>query len=211
MMGFLREQWELELRKALPLLDGKLAILQRLNELLLLDKPCISGRKELLRLCSDLLCEQEELGSLFLLPQQEQMWIQEKMGPKWDALLSLCNVWHSHREEVKQLLGRLERAIWTLHDMGPAVNMDHIPAELMTRWRELVYTQFSADNRPLLQDVLSLLGHTELKIQHKQQIRKALSSMKVVVDTIAAVEDQMNKVLLSLKNGDAQNEKETIT
>jgi hypothetical protein len=78
--------------------------------------------------------------------------------------------------------------------------MEHLPAELKTSWPELAYTQFSANNRSLLEDALNLLEHPELNIEHKPQVKKALSSMKVVVDTIARVEDQTNNMLLSLKN-----------
>jgi len=204
MMSFLRDQWELELRKAYPFLENKRTILARLNELLLSGKSCLNGQQELVQLSSDLFAEQEELVSLFLLPHHEEMWVQKKIGPKWNTLLSHSNAWDRHKDEVMQLLELLEKAIWTVLDKDLAVNMEHLPSELRIRWPELAYTQFSGDNRSLLDGALSLLAHPELKIQHKQLVRKALSSMRVVVDTIATVEDQTNRVLLSLKNGDTQ-------
>jgi hypothetical protein len=211
MMSFLRDQWELELIKAFPLLENKRTILARLNEVLLLGKSHLNGHKELVQLSSQLLVEQDELRSLFLLPQQEEMWLDRKIRPKWDVLLSTSGVWESYKEEVMQLLDRLEKAFWIVLDRGLAGNMGHLPAELKTSWPEIAYTQFSADNRSSLDGALSLLEHPKLNIQHKQQVRKALSSMKVVVDTIARVEEQTNRILLSLKNGDTQNQEETAT
>jgi hypothetical protein len=205
MMGFLRDRWELEIQKAYPLLENKRTILARLNELLLLGKSQLNGNKELARVSSQLLAEQEELGNLFLLPMQEEMWLREKLRPKWDILVSTSCVWDNCKDDVIQLLDRLEKAFWLVLDRGLALNMEHLPAELKTIWPELAYTQFSANNRSSLEDALNLLEHPELNIEHKPQLKKALSSMKVVVDTIARVEDQTNNMLLSLKNGTTSN------
>jgi len=201
MMSFLRDQWELEIQKAYPSLENKRTILARLNELLLLGKSRLDGNKELVRVSSQLLAEQEELSSLFLLPKHEEMWLHEKIRPKWDLLVSTSCVWDSCKDEVVQLLERLEKAFWLVLDKGLALKMEHLPAELKTSWPELAYTQFSANNRSSLEQALNLLEHPELNIEHKLKVKKALSSMKVVVDTIARVEDQTNNMLLSLKNG----------
>jgi hypothetical protein len=206
MMSFLRDQWELELQKAYPSLENKRSILARLNELLLLGQVSLNGDKDLRKLSSQLHAEQEELKSLFLLPHQEEMWLRQKIRPKWDVLLSTSVVWDNYKEEILQLVDRLEKAFWIVLDQGLAGNMEHLPAELKNIWPKIAYTQFSAENRSALEGVLNLLDHPKLNIQHKQQVRKALSSMKVVVDTIARVEDQTNRVLYSLKNGEADHQ-----
>lgn len=211
MISFLRDQWELELQKAYPSLENKRSILARLSELLLLGQLRLNGNKDLRLICNQLHAEQEELQGLFLLPQQEEMWLRQKIKPKWDVLLSTSGVWDNHKEEILQLVDRLEKAFWIVLDQGLAGNMEHLPAELKTIWPEIAYTQFSAENRSSLEGVLSLLDHPGLNIQHKQQIRKALSSMKVVVDTIARVEDQTNRVLHSLKNGDSDHQEPATT
>ena len=107
----------------------------------------LNGDKDLRQLSSQLLAEQEELKSLFLLPQQEEMWLHQKIRPKWDVLLSTSGVWDNYKEEILQLVDRLEKAFWIVLDQGLAGNMDHLPAELKTVWPEIAYTQFSADNR----------------------------------------------------------------
>jgi hypothetical protein len=203
MMSFLRDQWELELLKAYPSLEDKRSILGRLSELVLLGRARLNGSEDVRQLSSQLLTEQEELKSLFLLPQQEEMWLHQKIKPKWDVLLSASKAWDSHREEILHLVDSLAKAFWIVLDQGLAGNMDHLPAELKTLWPEIAYTQFSAQNRASLERVLGLLDHPALNIQYKQQVRKALSSMKVVVDTIAGLEDRTNRVLYSLRNGDA--------
>jgi hypothetical protein len=205
MMSFLRDQWELEFQKAYPCLQNKSTILERLSELLTMGRLRLNGQKELVRLSDELLTEQEELKAMFLLPQQEEMWLQKKIRPKWDILLSESGVWNGSGEEVLQLIERLEKAIWIVLDKELAANIEHLPEELKTSWPEIAYTQLSANNRGSLDGALNLLDHPELKIQHKPQLRKALSSLKVVAETIATVEDQTNRVLMSLKNGDSNH------
>ncbi len=203
MMSFLRDDWELELQKAYPFLENKRSILAQLNELLLSGRSRLNGHKDLHLLSSQLLTEQEELSGLFLLPQQEEMWLDKKIRPKWDVLLSTSSIWDSCKEEVMQLLDRLEKAFWVVLDKELAGNMEHLPTELKISWPDLAYTHFSANNRSSLEGAVSLLEHPKLNIHHKQQVRKVLSSMKVVVDTIARVEDQTNSMLLALKKGEA--------
>jgi hypothetical protein len=205
MMSFLRDQWEVEIQKAYPSLENKRTILERLNELLLSGKSHLNGNKELGRVSSQLLEAQEELSSLFLLPKQEEIWLREKIRPKWDLLVSSSCVWDSCKDEVMQLLDRLGKAFWLVLDSGLALNIEHLPTELRSSWPKLAYTQFSSNNRSSLEEALNLLEHPELNIRHKPQVKKALSSMKVVVDTIARVEDQTNNMLLSLKNGTTSN------
>lgn len=211
MMSFLRDQWERELEKAYPSLDHKRTILVQLNEHLLLGKSRLNGQKELVGLSSQLLAEMEELSGPALLPQQEEVWLNKKIRPKWATLFSASGVWDSSKEQIMQLLDRLEKAIWTVLDRGLALNMEHLPSELRAGWPELAYTRFSVDNRYLLDEALSLLEHPGLSMQHKQKVAKVLKSMKVVVDTIATVEDQTNRVLLALKNGEPLTREETLS
>jgi len=209
LMSFLRDQWELEFHKAYPSQEHKRTILARLNELLQLGQPHLNGNRELARLSDQLLVEQEALQNLFLLPPQEAMWLQQKIRPKWENLLASSTSWDSWKEEVLELVGHLEKAFWIVLDQELVGKMEHLPEELKTVWPEVAYTQFSAENRTSLAAVLSLLDHPRVTLQHKAQVRKALHSMKVVADTIARVEDQTNRVISSLKNGETDQPDET--
>lgn len=209
LMSFLRDQWELEFHKAYPSQEHKRTILARLTELLQLGQTRLNGNRELAQLSDQLLIEQEALQNLFLLPPQEAMWLQQKIRPKWENLLASSTSWESWKEEVLELVGRLEKAFWIVLDQELVGKMEHLPEELKTVWPEVAYTQFSAENRTSLAAVLSLLDHPGVTLQHKAQVRKALHSMKVVADTIARVEDQTNRVLSSLKNGETDQPDET--
>lgn len=205
-MGFLREQWELELQKAFPDLEDKSSIVMRLSELIILGQPQIRDQEDLMQLSEELLAEQEALANLFLLPQQGKNRLNGKISPKWQRLLAESNAWEKNKEELQQLLRLLEKAIWDVVDEDLAKKMDHLPEDLRVKWPKLAYTQFSANNLFLLEEVLHLLDHPELNIPHEPQLKKLIASLKTLADIISIIEEGTNRMLLSLKSGDQLEE-----
>ncbi len=201
-MSFLREQWELELRKVLPEQDDKNAIIMRLGELIIMGQHYLGGNKELAQASEELLAEQMVVANAFFLPQHGKAWLDNKIRPKWRRLLSESRVWDDHKEEVERLLSHLEEAIRIAGDEEFAGRMAHLPEDLRVQWPRLAYTEFSTANLGLLEDVLRLLEHPDLDIKHKQQLKKLLTSLKALADITSLIEDRMNRMLLSLKSGE---------
>lgn len=204
-VSFLRAQWEIELQKVLPSFDRKVTILGHLSTLLLQGQPRLAGQDKLMQLSRELLAIQNELANLFLLPQQEAEWLASRIRPKWNRLLTSSRVWEEHREEIERLLDRLQQVIWIVVDQDVAQKLVHLPGDLRTMWPKLAYTQFSADNSTVLEEILTLLEHPVLSIRQKHQMKKALNSLRVLLRTISGIEEQANRVIYSLKNGE-QNE-----
>lgn len=201
-VSFLRAQWEIELQRVIPELDGKGTILGHLTKLLLLGQPSVEGQDGLLQLSKELLAEQNELANLYLLPQQEAEWLNSRIRPKWHRLLTTSRAWEKQREEIEQLLNRLQQTIWIVVDQDVARKLVHLPDDLREMWPKLAYTQFSAENASVLEDILTLLEHPVLRVNQKYQVRKALGSLKVLFQTISGIEEQANKMITSLRNGD---------
>ena len=201
-VSFLRAQWENELQKVLPSFDGKVTILGHLSTLLLLGQPHLESQDKLMQLNKELLAEQNELANLFLLPQQEAEWLTSKIRPKWNRLLTSSRVWEEQRDEIEHLLDRLQQAIWIVVDQKVAQKLVHLPEYLRMMWPKLAYTHFSAENSIVLEELLTLLEHPVLSIRQKHQMKKALSSLRVLLRTISGIEEQANRVINSLKNGD---------
>lgn len=205
-IGFLREQWEIELRKAFPDLKDKKFILARLNQLIRLRVPRINGSEELLQLTRDLSAEGEKLSHSSLLPYQEEQWVNEKIRPKWHRLLSESHAWDADKEEIWELLKSLRKAIWIGMDEDLARKVSHLPEDLRTKWPELVYTRFSPEKVYLLDEILRLLDHPELNIPHQQHMKKILASLKVLVEIIPEIEERTNNIISCLKNGSDREE-----
>jgi hypothetical protein len=201
MMSFLREQWEVELHKAFPSVENKGRVLALLNDLILFRQSQLNGRNDLIQLSNELLSEQDKLANLFPLPRQGKQWLY-RIQSKWQRLLAESRVWEVDREEIQSLLARLEKAIWVVVDRSLAGKMEHLPQDLREQWPKLAYARFSADNLFLLDEIMQLLEHPALPMGHKQQIRKALISLKALVEHISGIEEQANRLLFSLKNGE---------
>jgi hypothetical protein len=201
-VSFLRAQWEIELQKVLPTFDGKVSILAQLSTILLAGQPHLEDQDNLMQLSKELQAEQNELANLFLLPQQEAKWLASRIRPKWNRLLTFSRVWEGQREQIVDLLDRLQEAIWVVVDQKVAQRLVHLPEDLRLMWPKLAYTQFSADNSMALEEILTLLQHPVLSIRQKHQMKKALSSLKVLLRTISGIEEQANRVIYSLKNGE---------
>lgn len=198
-MSFLRAQWELELSRAFPSLAIKGEILGQLNKLLMAGKARLNGHAALARMSEELLREQEELANLFLLPQQEVDWLTSKIGPKWRRLLELSDIWKTEQAEVKMLLEHLEEAIKiVLHDaLGD--KLSHLPEDLRELWPRVAYTRFSVENMAYLDEAISLLSHPDLCFGQKQQVKRLLVSLKVLVEIIGQLEEQSNRIISTLK------------
>ncbi len=200
-LSFLREQWEAQLRKAVSGLEDKTDILGRLNRLLQERVSCLNGNRDLAEVSKELFMEQEELAALALLPEKSEQWLNMKIRTKWDRLLSECDVWSEHRDEILRLLDRLQQVLWIGVDETLAERVVHLPEDLRRLWPRLAYIDFSAEKLSTLDEILEFLEHPQLSIPHKLQSRKILSFLKALVEIITEVERRTNNILSSFKNG----------
>jgi len=214
-ISFLREQWEAEVDKALPAQEKRSAVFMRLNELVRHGLSKLNGNESMVCLSKELLREQNELAQLSLMPQSSEKWLHDKIHPKWHRLLAETEIWNGRAEEVRVLLDRAEKAIWFGADKNLAAKLDHIPEDLRHRWRRLAYDDFTTNKFIDLNEILQLLEHPDLHIPHKQQTRKVLTSLKVLVETIPELEEKANRIIGSLRNGvpleaDSESELENV-
>lgn len=200
-IAILREDWEMQLQLAFPQLRWKPAILFRLMELL--DGPIsqLAGSPEILQTAKALSTELHELARLPLLPSQSEQWVKNKILPKWEILLTTSDLWEGHREEIRELLKDLLPALNLGTNDELAEKLVQVPPDLREKWMKLAYTHFTPDKSHLLSEVLELLDHPQLNIAHREQLRKALKSLKVLVDVIPEVEERANRIILSLRYG----------
>ena len=204
-ISFLREQWESQVAIACPDLESKGAILGKLNGLIEANLPMAKGASVLTRLCETLMAEQRELADLPLMPGLGEKWVENKIRPKWQKLMVESDLWEASRDEIVSLLSRLKDAMWLGTSEDLVSRMQHLPADLRSMWPKLAYVDFTVDKLMTLEQILDFLDHPDLKIPHKQQTKKILTSLKALVEMIPEVEERTNRIILSLRNGSFEN------
>jgi hypothetical protein len=196
----------MRLHESSPEMDDKARILARLSALVRSGLPELNGEEDLVRLGQELLHQQERFAHLTLLPQQGVNWINNQLRQRWFRLLSRTRIWAGNQQEIGELLDRLEQLMWVGLDQNLADNVGSLPDDLKSSWKQIAYTQFSADRLDLLDDILIFLEHPALEIPHKQQTKKILTSLKALVDIIPEMEKRANRMILSLKEGNSSSQ-----
>jgi hypothetical protein len=202
-IGYLREQWEAQIEREFPDMETKRTILHRLNELLIMGLPQLNGNDRLVGVNQDLIADQREMAALSLMPHVAERWLHHKILPKWNELLVESEAWASVEEEIHALLNRLHDAIWIGTARELSQRIQDIPDDLRREWQRLAYIDFTVEKAPMLDEIIRLLDHPALTIPHKLQTRKILTSLKVLAEMIPDVEERANRIIYSLRNGDA--------
>ncbi len=203
-IGFLREQWEKQLKAAIPTLEDKESILSRLSGIVASHLLELNGMRELVLIGKQLIADQEEFSTLSPLPYVAERWIENKIKPKWWRLLRESEAWKDEGEEIQRLIARLSTAVRIGTDKTLLPQVSHLPEELKVEWSRLAYTDFSADKIGVLDDILQLLEHPQLIIPHKLQTKKVLLSLKALVEILPEVEERANRIMAGLRSGELE-------
>lgn len=198
-MGLLREEWEIALQQKLPHLEFKSQVIASLSKALALYRKKTSAPPHILE---ELEQAQEDLANLSLLPEQAQKLVKERIEPRWMLILNAQNISNPLKNEIFLLLQRLVGSIWMVVDEGIIEKMDHLPTQIRHHWPRLAYSHLTMTDFHLLKEILSLLDSPEFEINRKFQLKKILTSLKIIVEVISRVEEQANRIISFVKTGD---------
>jgi len=198
-VAILRESWENLLRRHVPGLEWKTAVLEKLSENLEQKYRELDPAEDLFILSKTLLEEQKDLAKLCLSPLQEQEWVRNKIRPKWERLLLGSSLWN--RMEIRTLLDRLSLSLRTGMEEGYAGRVNGLPVEIIEKWSRLAYVYINSSNLFQLDEVIRLVEEPVLPVAHREQMIRVLKSLRTLVLIIPEVEEKATKILQSLRYG----------
>ena len=137
-----------------------------------------------------------------LLPQQNAIWLRQKIRPLWASILSRDDVSTALKRQVEDILERLEESFYLGLDRSLINRIDGLPNKLKRKWTELVYQEIDGRTNGALKDYIELLDHTKLEIPHKRQTLKNFVYLKSLMEMLPELEKKLNDQLETLKNGD---------
>ena len=199
-VAYLREQWETLLLKNLNEENPKIVALNKLNSLLagLDDKYQESA--------GDLRNAHDRFMELSLPPSQGENWVKMQIEEKWDELFNNNDADKETRVLVSNAIDKLKGALRFGKKSEITAGYSGMPQELKERWSNLIYEEVKTMDDPLIDQLISILGNTELNISCQEKSRKALLQLKALAETMGQLERNTNFLLHQVLNGSAKKE-----
>ena len=197
-IGYLREVWEDLVHQHLPGLASKRAILEELNILLaemVANHDCTDDNSEITRLVQ----YQRHLLQYCLLPEQNKSWLEQKIRPLWQTILSKVEVEPSVMAKIVELLDALRESFYVSANDQVVEKINHLPKRLKQEWVELAYKEISGTTDGLLERYIEFLDRKELAIPRQYYIQKNLICLKGLVKLIPEIERRINSRLEILR------------
>jgi len=198
-IAYLRESWETVLCEYMPGLNNKRVILQHLQKLLSdinAEYDCFAVLKDI----SGLSEYQTQLMESCLLPQQNEMWLKQKIKPLWQSILASVPLASVKKKEIANLLEKLRQSFHVGLDKQIRGKVDTIPETLKAKWVDLAYREINGSTNGLINQYIELLEDTKLRLPRKKTSLKNFSYLKALVELIPEIESKVNHRLELLKN-----------
>lgn len=198
-IAYLRNCWEETIKHHIPKQSRKETILQELNAFLrnlIPERSPLAKGGEIAKLAH----YQNELMEACLLPQQNEMWLRYKIRPLWRSILATAQLQSSTRDQIEDLLIRLEESFRSVHDTKLKNMVGTIPDDLKQRWVELAYREIDKYTNGSIEDYISLLNTLNMYIPHKRYSSRNLTYLKTLIELIPEIENKVNCHLRSLGN-----------
>jgi hypothetical protein len=202
-IGYLRETWENLIQQHVPGKYSKQKILEQLNTILN-QVVMQNASTHFLNEISTLKEYQEYLAESFLLPQQNEMWLRQRIRPLWLSILSQTKVFKSNSEIVDQLLDQLKQSFHSPLNQTFIDKIEIIPNELKQKWIDLAYREINRANNGIINDYIEFLESVDLELPRKRTCLKNFGYLKVLVELIPEIEEKLNHRLEELKNSGNQ-------
>jgi hypothetical protein len=196
-ISYLRECWEnlicefnpevVNKRKIVAELNGVLRTLQQNN-----------GSREIPRLIRFL----QQLRENNFLPEQNEVWLQQKIRPLWTSILANNQISEVLTGQIEDYFESLREAFYIGLDQSLVDNIHVLSDEMKHKWTTLVYQEIDGSKNGLVKDYIELLDHTDLNIPHKRQTLKNFIYFKGLIELVPVIENKLNDRLELLKNGD---------
>lgn len=195
----MREAWENLIQEHVPGLNSKQEILEQLNTVLN-QVATQNNSTDFLNEISALKEYQKYLVESFLLPQQNETWLRQRIRPLWLSILSQTKVFESDSKKVDQLLDQLKESFHSPLNQKFIDKIKIISNDLQKKWGDLAYREINRANNGIINEYTELLESVDLELPRQRTSLKNFSYLKALVELIPEIEENLNYRLEELKN-----------
>jgi hypothetical protein len=194
-IGYLRDQWEQILLEEQQEENGKVGAIKDLNDLLL---SLGQGHEDLKK---DLMDAQKKFLELSLPPQKGENWVIMRIEKRWKDLLYESPQDNATQKRIWQTIDKLKKSLYFGQNSESVSRYNKIPEKLKLGWIELLYQNNDRFDALALDKLIKILADPTLIIPSRERSKKALTQLKVLVETISQLEQKTNFLLHQVLNG----------
>jgi hypothetical protein len=134
---------------------------------------------------------QNKLAEFCFLPEENEVWFQQKIVPLWTSAASRLNSAPHVKKQIKKLLDGLEQSFYVGLDETLFDKIDHIPNSVKSRWIRLIYNEKDWTKIDLLNEYIHLLEELHISLPNKRKTLENLICLKNLALTIEDLEEKL--------------------
>ena len=189
-VAYLRESWENIIHECHPGQPCRANIVEQLNLLLQelnIDHKVVAESESVKKL----VWYQNKLAEYCFLPEENEVWFQQKILPLWKNAASRFNSAPKIKKQMKKLLDQLEQSFYVGLNETLIDKIDDIPHAVKSKWMSVAYNEKNRTKVDLLKDYIHFLEGVDIKLPNK---RKTLENLLCLRNLALHVEDLENKL-----------------
>jgi hypothetical protein len=169
----LRQSWENIIHECHPGQPCRGNIVEQLNLLLQeldIDHNMVAESEA----TKQLVWYQDKLAEHCFLPEENEVWFQQKILPLWKNAASRFNSKQEVNKKMKKLLGQLEQSFYVGLNETLIDKIDYIPKAVKSKWINLAYNEKDLKKVDLLKEYTQLFEEVHIDFPNK---RKTLENL----------------------------------
>jgi hypothetical protein len=138
---------------------------------------------------------QGKLAEHCFLPEENEVWLQQKILPLWKNAASRYNSAPEVKKQMKKLLDQLEKSFYVGLNETLIDKIDDIPNSIKAKWINLAYNEKDLKKVDLLREYSYLLEEVNIAIPNKRKILENLVCLRNLALYFENLEDELDKYI----------------
>jgi len=191
-VAYLRQTWENIIHECHPEQPCRSNIVEQLNLLLQelnIDHKGVAKSETV----KQLVWYQNKLAEFCFLPEENEVWFQQKILPLWKNTASKYNSTPEVKRQMKKLLNQLEQSFYVGLNETLIDKIDDIPHAVKAKWMSLAYNEKDLKKVDLLKEYTHLLEEVYIDFPNKRKTLENLICLRNVAVYLEDLEGKLNK------------------
>jgi hypothetical protein len=138
---------------------------------------------------------QNKLAEYCFLPEENEVWFQQKILPLWKKTASSFNSAPEVKKQMKKLLDQLEQSFYVGLNETLIDKIENIPNSIKSKWINLAYNAKDFAKVDLLKEYSYLLEEVNIEIPNKRKTLENLVCLRNLAVYFENLEDELDKYI----------------